>query len=128
MSVMRSNYDPSIYGVSKEFARELVKKKSAEKKPEEKKAASVFYTQGGQPVCIEKVVYNLPAVIVFWSDGTKTISKCCSGDIYSNEVGLAMCLLKKISNINLYNFFEDWADERVLGAVVTAKDVEKKRK
>ena len=114
MSVMRSNYDPSIYGVSKEFARELVKKKSAEKKPEEKKAASVFYTQSGQPVCIEKVVYNLPAVIVFWSDGTKTISKCCSGDIFSN--------------INLYNFFEDWADERVLGAVVTAKDVEKRRK
>ena len=43
------------------------------------------------------VIFNDPATIVFWSDGTKTVVKCQAGegDIYNPEAGLAMCYMKK---------------------------------
>lgn len=44
---------------------------------------------------IEKVIFNDPATVVIWKDGTKTIVKCQEGDTYSKELGLAMCLAKK---------------------------------
>ena len=44
---------------------------------------------------IEKVIFNDPATIVFWKDGTKTVVKCQDGDTYNKELGLAMCCSKK---------------------------------
>ena len=44
---------------------------------------------------IKKVIFNNPATIVFWNDGTKTIVKCSDRDEYSEEVGLAMAISKK---------------------------------
>lgn len=44
---------------------------------------------------IEKVIYNGPATIVIWSDGTKTIVKCCEDDTFDPEKGLAMAISKK---------------------------------
>lgn len=44
---------------------------------------------------IEKVIFNGPATIVKWKDGTKTVIKCQSGDIFDYEKGLAMCFTKK---------------------------------
>lgn len=46
---------------------------------------------------IKDVIFNDPATIVFWEDGTKTIVKCQrgTGDIYSKETGLAMAIVKK---------------------------------
>lgn len=44
---------------------------------------------------IEKVVFNDPATIVFWKDGTKTIVKCQEGDIFDKEKGLAMAITKR---------------------------------
>ncbi len=44
---------------------------------------------------IEKVIFNKPATIVFWADGTKTVVKCQDGDVYSPETGIAMCFMKK---------------------------------
>ena len=44
---------------------------------------------------IKKVIFNNPATIVFWNDGTKTTVKCSKRDEYSEEVGLAMCISKK---------------------------------
>ena len=44
---------------------------------------------------IEKVIFNDPATIVFWKDGTKTVVKCQDGDTYDKEKGLAMCVAKK---------------------------------
>ena len=45
---------------------------------------------------IKKVVYSNPATIVFWADDTKTISKCSKGDKYCPEIGLSLCILKKM--------------------------------
>ena len=59
---------------------------------------------------IKKVKFNGPATIVFWADGTKTIVKCQDGDDYSEEVGLAMCIVKKaFGNTSKYNdIFKKW--------------------
>ena len=44
---------------------------------------------------IKKVIFNDPATIVYWKDGTKTVVKCQEGDTYDKEKGLAMCVAKK---------------------------------
>lgn len=45
---------------------------------------------------IEKVIFNEPATIVFWNDGTKTVVKCCEKDSYDREVGFKTALLTKM--------------------------------
>ena len=44
---------------------------------------------------IENVIFNGPATIVMWSDGTKTVVKCCEDDDYDPEKGLAIAISKK---------------------------------
>ena len=61
---------------------------------------------------IKDVRYNDPATIVFWKDGTKTVVKCQKnkGDTYNPELGLAMCIIKKMcDNKGNYNdVFDKW--------------------
>lgn len=61
---------------------------------------------------IKNVKFNGPATIVFWADGTKTVVKCQDGDDYSEEVGLAMCIVKKVfGNTSKYNdIFKKWCN------------------
>ena len=47
-------------------------------------------------ITLDHVIFDGPATIVFWSDGTKTIVKCTDGDAYAYDVGIAMATLKKI--------------------------------
>ena len=44
---------------------------------------------------IKNVIFNDPATIVFWEDGTKTVVKCQDGDEFDPEEGLAMAIAKK---------------------------------
>ena len=44
---------------------------------------------------IKNVIFNDPATIVFWEDGTKTVVKCQDGDEFDPEKGLAMAITKK---------------------------------
>ena len=44
---------------------------------------------------IKNVIFNDPATIVFWEDGTKTVVKCHDGDEFDPEKGLAMAIAKK---------------------------------
>lgn len=44
---------------------------------------------------IKNVIFNDPATIVFWEDGTKTVVKCQNGDEFDPEKGLAMAIVKK---------------------------------
>jgi hypothetical protein len=63
---------------------------------------------------IKEVIFNDPATIVIWSDGTKTVVKCQPNDVYSKETGLAMCIAKKfLGNKGNFNkvfkkFIEDY--------------------
>lgn len=60
--------------------------------------------------CIKKVMFNDPATIVFWSDGTKTIVKCGDNDTFDPEKGLAMAISKKFfDNMGYYyDVFKKW--------------------
>ena len=49
---------------------------------------------------IKKVIYSGPCTIVIWADESKTIVRCQDGDRYSKEVGLLMCLAKKVWGTN----------------------------
>lgn len=74
-------------------------------------------------LAIKKVIYNNPATIVIWSDGTKTVVKCKEGDTYSKELGLAMCLSKKCLGDNYHKVFKEWVPEETEETL----SVEKKR-
>lgn len=59
---------------------------------------------------IENVIFNPPATVVFWNDGTKTVVKCGDMDLYSRETGLAMCIAKKVygNKGSYFNEFKKW--------------------
>jgi hypothetical protein len=48
--------------------------------------------------------------VVIWSDGTKTLVTCQDDDVYSEELGLAMCISKKAlgNKGNFNNVFDKW--------------------
>lgn len=54
---------------------------------------------------ITKVIFNDPATIVFWNDGSKTVVKAQLNEKYDPEKGLAMAITKKAlgNGGNYYN-------------------------
>ena len=62
---------------------------------------------------IEKVIFNDPATIVLWEDGSKTIVKVQDGDTFDKEKGLAMALLKKLlgNNGSYYKEIKRWTED-----------------
>lgn len=55
---------------------------------------------------IDKVIFNPPATIVFWKDGTKTVVKCKEGEEFSEWAGIALCLAKKMYGPNFHKIFK----------------------
>lgn len=66
---------------------------------------------------ITKVIFNDPATIVFWRDGTKTVVKCNPDEVFDPEKGLAMACMKKLfGNNGFYNdIFRKWLPEEESG-------------
>lgn len=65
------------------------------------------------PFDIEKVIFNAPATIVKWLDGSKTVVKGGENDEYDPEKGLAMCFAKKAlgNKGHYYETFKEWLPE-----------------
>lgn len=59
---------------------------------------------------IQKVIFNPPATIVFWRDGSKTVVKCGENDVFDPEKGLAMAISKRAfgDNRDYYEVFAKW--------------------
>ena len=59
---------------------------------------------------IKKVIFNDPATIVIWADGTKTVVKTQNGEIFDPEKGLAMAIAKKAlgNKREYYHTFKHW--------------------
>lgn len=55
---------------------------------------------------IDKVIFNDPATIIFWKDGTKTVVKCHDRDYFDKEKGFAMACLKKVLG-NCGHYYEE---------------------
>lgn len=60
-------------------------------------------------VVIEKVIFNDPATIILWSDGSKTVVKA-DGEAYDPEKGMAMAICKKVlgNKGGYYDVFKKW--------------------
>ena len=71
---------------------------------------------------IKNVIFNDPATIVFWMDGTKTVVKAQEDDIFDPEKGLAMAITKKVygNQGNYYNKLKKWLPEEEGYKPVTA--------
>ena len=63
---------------------------------------------------IKDVIFNDPATIVFWADGTKTVVQCQDDDIFDPEKGLAMAITKKAlgNKGNYCNELKKWLPEK----------------
>lgn len=87
---------------------------------------------GNPKVYITKVLYNNPATIVFWSDGTQTRNVCPKNTLYNPDSGLAFCVLKKFMGGNeMAKLFNDWELEdyrKDKDHYIELKDVRKKHK
>lgn len=52
---------------------------------------------------ISRVIFQDPATIVFWKDGTKTVVKTQGNEKFDKEKGLAMCIVKYMfGNTGMY--------------------------
>ena len=60
---------------------------------------------------IKKVIFNNPATIILWEDGTKTIAKCCPGDKYDREKGFMVAYLKKVLGKDFKEVIDKWVTE-----------------
>jgi hypothetical protein len=76
-------------------------------------------------LAIKKVIFNAPATIVFWDDGTKTVVKCGENEEYDPEKGLAMAIAKKAlgNQGNYYNQFKKWLPNKEEGPTVIVPDI-----
>lgn len=63
---------------------------------------------------IKNVIFNDPATIVFWSDGTKTVVKRGKDDTFDPEKGLAMAISKYFfDNAGYFNdVFKKWIPKK----------------
>ena len=70
-------------------------------------------TEPGVHFAIEKVIFNDPATIVLWEDGSKTVVKVQDGDTFDKEKGLAMAILKKLlgNNGSYYKEIKRWTED-----------------
>lgn len=62
---------------------------------------------------IKNVVFNDPATIVIWADGTKTVVKTQNGEEFDPEKGLAMSITKKAfgNQGNYYETIKKWVEK-----------------
>ena len=62
----------------------------------------------------KNVIFNDPATIIIWGDGTKTVVKC-DGEKYDPEKGMAMAIAKKLLGNNqgyYYDVFKKWLPKK----------------
>lgn len=53
---------------------------------------------------VERVIYNDPATVIYWSDKTRTVVKCQPGDTYDPKTGFLLAFCKKVcGNAGNYN-------------------------
>ena len=76
------------------------------------KLNSIRIDMHGDLPAIKNVIFNDPATIVFWTDGTKTVVKA-QDEAYDPEKGMAMAIAKKAlgNQGNYCNVFKKWLPE-----------------
>lgn len=62
-------------------------------------------------ITVSKVIFNEPATIVLWSDGSKTVVKVTNNEKYDPEKGLAMAIAKKALGNDYKKIFKNIGGE-----------------
>lgn len=89
------------------------------------KEAVANIAMSGLPT-ITDVIFNDPATIVFWSDGTKTVVKCDHNyEAYDPEKGMAMAISKKMlgGKYDYYNVFKHYRKNYEKQIAVNASNI-----
>lgn len=62
---------------------------------------------------IKNVIFNPPATIVFWTDGSKTVVKCNAKEEFDPEKGMAMAIAKRCANNSddFYKEIKKWVEK-----------------
>lgn len=60
----------------------------------------VAKTENFYSLNVSKIIFNPPATIVFWEDGTKTVVKCAAEDEFNKYYGFLVALGKKVYENN----------------------------
>ena len=62
---------------------------------------------------IKNVIFNSPATIVFWTDGSKTVVKCNAKEEFDPEKGMAMAIAKRCANNSddFYKEIKKWVEK-----------------
>jgi len=60
---------------------------------------------------IDKVIFNDPATIIIWKDGTKTVVKTAPGETYNKWAGMALCISKKLYGDRFHRIFKEYCGE-----------------
>lgn len=76
--------------------REMCFRKNARDPKKIKSLLMGLHEVGDLDLWIDRVIFNDPATIVIWEDGSKTIVKCGKHDKFDKEKGLAMAIIKKL--------------------------------
>lgn len=100
---------PELMEASKEYDRQ---QSEVAEKVAEYTRNDVAMTQRAYEMlsrCIVRVIFNEPATIVLWGDGSKTVVKA-TNEPFDPEKGLAMAIAKKHfgNNGNYYEVFKQW--------------------
>lgn len=80
---------------------------------------------------IKNVIFNPPATIVFWTDGSKTVVKCNAKDEFDPEKGLAMAIAKHCADNSddFYKEIKKWVEKsgykQVDDVKVLAKEIKR---
>ena len=76
-------------------------------------------------VSIRKVIFNDPATVVLWSDGTKTVVKCGPEDTFDMEKGLAMAIVKKMAGNgnHFHKVFKQYTKKKEQNSVGSISDM-----
>ena len=75
---------------------------------------------------VKQVIFNPPATIVNWTDGTKTVARCAPEDKFNEEFGFAMACAKKL--VKPYETFQDYIKRAIRVKAKPAKKTAQKKK
>ena len=68
--------------------------------PIEFKAIVNFERLFTKPEEVKKIIFNDPATVILWSDGSKTVVKRAVGDVYDPYAGFCAAVTKKVIGNN----------------------------
>lgn len=79
------------------------------------------------PGMIDRVIFNDPATIILWKDGSKTVVKRSNDDIWDSEKGFCMAIIKKLYGNTSFikRFMEPEEDIQILTVEEACENLKK---